>query len=94
MDATKVKSILIKAAKYTGISIIVLLCLMFLTPIVFSDKIKEEIKKTANKKLAGEMNYSNMNISFFKHFPVSNCSRSLLWHQYTKFNFWKIDQYR
>jgi AsmA protein len=69
MDATKVKSILIKAAKYTGISIIVLLCLMFLTPIVFSDKIKEEIKKTANKKLAGEMNYSNMNISFFKHFP-------------------------
>jgi len=69
MDAPKVKSILVKAAKYTGISLVVLLSLLFLTPIVFEDKIKEEIKNTANKKLAGEMNYSNVNISFFKHFP-------------------------
>jgi hypothetical protein len=42
---------------------------MFVTPFIFSDKIKEEIKKTANKKLAGEMNYSDVNVSFFKHFP-------------------------
>jgi AsmA protein len=42
---------------------------MFVTPLIFSDKIKEEIKKTANKKLAGEMNYSDVNVSFFKHFP-------------------------
>ena len=42
---------------------------MFVTPLIFSDTIKEEIKKTANKKLAGEMNYSDVNVSFFKHFP-------------------------
>lgn len=42
---------------------------MFVTPLIFSDKMKEEIKKTANKKLAGEMNYSDINVSFFKHFP-------------------------
>lgn len=69
MDTAKVKSILVKTAKYTGISLVVILSLMFLTPIVFSDKLKEEIKKTANERLAGEMNYSDVNVSFFKHFP-------------------------
>lgn len=69
MDAIKVKKVLVKAAKYTGIGLITILSLMFLAPIVFSDKLKEEIKKTANKKLAGEMNYSDVNVSFFRHFP-------------------------
>ena len=69
MDAIKIKSILVKTAKYIGITITVILALMFVTPYIFSDKIKEEIKKTANKKLAGEMNYSDVNVSFFKHFP-------------------------
>lgn len=69
MDLIKVKSILVKTVKYTGIGLVVILSLMFLTPIVFSDKLKEEIKKTANKKLAGEMNYSDVNVSF------SNISR-------------------
>lgn len=69
MSSTRLKSILVKAAKYIGISITVILALMFVTPLIFSDKIKEEIKKTANKKLAGEMNYSDVNVSFFKHFP-------------------------
>ncbi|MBP6587856.1 MAG: hypothetical protein KA208_07505 [Flavobacterium sp.] len=69
MDAIKIKSILVKTAKYIGITITGILALMFVTPYIFSDKIKEEIKKTANKKLAGEMNYSDVNVSFFKHFP-------------------------
>ncbi len=69
MDAIKIKSILVKIAKYIGITFTVILALMFVTPYIFSDKIKEEIKKTANKRLAGEMNYSDVNVSFFKHFP-------------------------
>lgn len=69
MDAIKIKSILVKIAKYIGITFAVILALMFVTPYIFSDKIKEEIKKTANQKLAGEMNYSDVNVSFFKHFP-------------------------
>ncbi|MBA4317400.1 MAG: hypothetical protein C0412_03270, partial [Flavobacterium sp.] len=69
MTSEKLKSVFIKTAKYIGIGLVVTLFLMLLTPIVFSDKIKEEIKKTANKKLAGEMNYSDVNVSFFKHFP-------------------------
>ncbi|MBX9808399.1 MAG: hypothetical protein K2X95_11450 [Flavobacteriaceae bacterium] len=69
MDAIKIKSILVKTAKYIGIGLTAILALMFVTPFIFSDKIKDEIKKTANKKLAGEMNYSDVNVSFFKHFP-------------------------
>lgn len=69
MNAIKAKSALVKIAIYIGIGLIVILSLMFLAPIVFSDRLKEEIKKTANKKLAGEMNYSDVNVSFFKHFP-------------------------
>jgi AsmA protein len=69
METVRVKSVLVKTAKYVGISITIILALMFVTPLIFSDKIKEEIKKTANKKLAGEMNYSDVNVSFFKHFP-------------------------
>ncbi|WP_269226396.1 AsmA-like C-terminal region-containing protein [Flavobacterium eburneipallidum] len=69
MNVAKVKTIVVKATKYIGIGLVVILGLMFLTPIVFSEKLKEEIKKTANKKLAGEMNYSDVDVSFFKHFP-------------------------
>lgn len=65
----KIKSTLVKTTKYLGIGLVVILSLMFLTPIIFSDRLKEEIKKTANKNLAGEMNYSDVNVSFFKHFP-------------------------
>jgi AsmA protein len=69
MNATKVKLIWVKTAKFIGISLTLILALLFVTPLIFSDKIKTEIKKTANQKLAGEMNYSDVSVSFFKHFP-------------------------
>ncbi|MGQ7945399.1 hypothetical protein [Flavobacterium sp. WC2509] len=69
MSTTNYKAIAFKIFKYTGITFIVLLALMFITPFVFSDKIKEEVKKTANKKLSGELNYSDAEVSFFTRFP-------------------------
>ena len=69
MEAGKIKSIAVKTAKIVGISSVTILALLFVTPLIFSDIIKEEIKKTANKKLSGEMNYSDASVSFFKHFP-------------------------
>ena len=69
MNNLKFKSIFFKTIKYLGIGIIILLSVMFLTPFAFSGKLKEEIKKSANKKLKGELNYSDINVSFFKHFP-------------------------
>lgn len=69
MSTNKTKTILLKTAKYLGITFVVILGLLFLTPIVFADKIKEQIKKTANEKLSAELNYSDVSISFFHHFP-------------------------
>jgi AsmA protein len=69
MQKTKSKSILFKIAKYTGITFAVILGLLFLTPIIFADQIKEQIKKTANERLSAELNYSDVSVSFFRHFP-------------------------
>ena len=63
------KPFLLKTAKYTGITLIVILALLFLTPILFADQIKEKIKKTANESLSAELNYSDVSVSFFHHFP-------------------------
>lgn len=69
MASISYKAIFFKVLKYIGITLVVLLALMFITPLVFSDKIREQVKKTANEKLNGELNYSEAKVSFFTHFP-------------------------
>lgn len=69
MATTNYKAIGFKILKYTGITLVTILALMFITPFVFSEKIEQEVKKTANKKLNGELNYSEAKVSFFEHFP-------------------------
>jgi AsmA protein len=69
MTASKKKSVLLKIAKYFGITFAIILGLLFLLPIIFADTIKEQIKKTANQKLSAELNYSDVSVSFFHHFP-------------------------
>ncbi|MNF34898.1 hypothetical protein D3C84_157520 [compost metagenome] len=69
MSTIKSKSVLFTVLKYVGITFLSILSLMFLTPIIFAERLKEEIKKTANAKLNGELNYSDANVSFFHHFP-------------------------
>jgi AsmA protein len=69
MSKNKSKSIVFKIAKYVGITFAVILGLLFLTPIVFADQIKDQIKKTANERLSAELNYSDVSVSFFRHFP-------------------------
>jgi AsmA protein len=69
MPKAKLKSILLKTLKYTGITIAVILGLLFATPFIFADRIKAEIKKVAHSKLNAELNYSEAKVSFFRHFP-------------------------
>lgn len=65
----KKKHIVVRVLKTTGISIVVLLLLMFLLPILFPGKIAQEVKSFANKKLDGELNFKEAKLSFFEHFP-------------------------
>ena len=69
MSKNKTKVVLLKITKYLGIIFAVILALLFITPIIFADKIKEQIKKTANEKLSAELNYADVSLSFFHHFP-------------------------
>lgn len=69
MSTIKSNSVFFKITKYVGIIFLSILALMFLTPIVFAERLKEGIKKTANSKLNGELNYADANVSFFHHFP-------------------------
>ncbi len=64
------KSILWKIAKYTGISLGGILLLLFLLPILFPGTIAEQIKTWTNQSIEGELNFSKVRLSFFRHFPA------------------------
>ena len=61
-----------KSLKITGIVlavIVAMLIFMILIPFIFKDKFAEIVKNTANKTLLTEMNFREMDVSFFHHFP-------------------------
>lgn len=66
---TRVKKISVKILKGLGIFIASVLLLMFLIPMLFPGQVAEQVKAVANKSLAGEVNFSKSELSFFKHFP-------------------------
>lgn len=59
----------VKSLKIVGITLGVLLLLMFLLPIIFPGKIKEQVELFANEKLEGDLSFGETHLSFFKHFP-------------------------
>ncbi|MFH1296280.1 MAG: AsmA-like C-terminal region-containing protein [Bacteroidota bacterium] len=50
-------------------TLFVLLLFLILTPFIFKDKLEQVVKHTANKTLNTELNFSEMEISFIRHFP-------------------------
>jgi len=66
---SRFKHISLKILKWLGIGIASILLLLFLIPILFPGQLAEQVKAFANKKLAGELDFKEANISFFNHFP-------------------------
>ena len=58
-----------KVLKIAGGTLLVLLLILILMPFLFRDRIAQEVKNLANRKLKSEMNFSKMSLSFFNHFP-------------------------
>jgi len=54
-----------------GLLMVPMLILVFLitVPFVFKDKIAEGVKSVVNSRLKAELNFSGMDVSFFRHFP-------------------------
>jgi AsmA protein len=65
----RLKKIVLKILKWTGISIASILFLMFIIPILFPGTISEQVKMFANKHLAGKLDYRKTHLTFFRHFP-------------------------
>lgn len=59
----------VKSLKIVGITLAVLLLLLFLLPKIFPGKIKEQVELFANEKLEGDLSFGETHLSFFKHFP-------------------------
>lgn len=64
-----IAGIALKIAKWVGIFIASVLLLLYLIPLLFPGTVAEQIKVFANKKLAGELNFTKSKLSFFEHFP-------------------------
>ncbi len=58
-----------KGLKITGITLVVLLAAAIATPFFFKDKIVEKFKEGINKELNAKVDFTDVDISFLRHFP-------------------------
>ncbi|MFL5748644.1 MAG: AsmA family protein, partial [Niastella sp.] len=58
-----------KILKITGISLGVLLVILFVAPFIFKGKIIAIAKEQINKNINAQVNFKDLSLSFFRHFP-------------------------
>src|SRR5215203_3936816 len=58
-----------KALKYTGISLVSILVILFFLPFLFKDKVLAAVKKEVNSSLHAQVDFKDLRLSFFSHFP-------------------------
>ncbi|POY38521.1 hypothetical protein C3K47_03760 [Solitalea longa] len=64
------RSVLIKILKVAGIAFACILLILLITPFFLKDGVSAKIKTWSAKNLKGELTYSDVGLSFFKHFPA------------------------
>ena len=68
------KKILRKTLKITGIVLIALIAAAFLIPVLFKKQITTLVKKEINKGLVAKVDFKDVNLSLFRHFPKISIS--------------------
>lgn len=58
-----------KVLKITGFTLLVLIVLAFIIPVVFKKQIQALVKKEINKSLNAKVDFSDVKLSLFRHFP-------------------------
>jgi uncharacterized protein involved in outer membrane biogenesis len=58
-----------KIVKIIGIVLLSLIIIAFLLPLLFKGKIMAIAKKQINKNLSAQVDFKDVDISFFRHFP-------------------------
>ncbi|HJS55923.1 MAG TPA: AsmA family protein, partial [Chitinophagaceae bacterium] len=67
-------NILRKTLKITGIMLLVLIAAAFLIPILFKRQITDLVKKEINKALIAKVDFKDVSLSLFRHFPKVSIS--------------------
>jgi uncharacterized protein involved in outer membrane biogenesis len=63
------KKIVRKTLKISGITLALILALIFLIPIIFRKQIISLVKKEINKSLVAKVDFQDVDLSLFRHFP-------------------------
>lgn len=63
------KRIIKKILKWTGISVVLIIILLILTPILFKDQIQKLVLKEVNKNLTAELSLGEFDLTFLSTFP-------------------------
>jgi len=63
-----------KVLKITGIVLLVLIAAAFIIPIAFKKQITELVKKEINNSLTAKVDFKDVNLSLFRHFPKVSIS--------------------
>lgn len=58
-----------KALKILLVSVSLIFILLLTIPFFFQEKISQKIKASANELIEGDLDYKNLKLSFFRHFP-------------------------
>ena len=65
----KISARFIKVLKYSGLTIVSLLLILFLLPYLFPKTIANSVKSWTNNNINGKINFSKIHLSFYNHFP-------------------------
>ncbi len=68
------KKIIRKILKITGIVLLVLIAAAFIIPIAFKKQITSLVKKEINKNLTATVEFKDVSLSLFRHFPKVSIS--------------------
>lgn len=58
-----------KVLKITGISLLILIVILFTAPFIFKGKIVKIVKEQINKNINAKADFKDVSVSFFRHFP-------------------------
>lgn len=64
-----------KVLKITGITLLVLLLVLFTLPFLFKGKIISLVKSEINKTINARVDFSDIDISLIRRFPFQCCLR-------------------
>jgi len=64
-----ISSAMKKALKITALILVILMAIAFAIPIIFKKQIAELVKKEINKSLTAKVDFSDVSLSLFRHFP-------------------------